>query len=218
MKGFLQRLVASARRESAVHPVVGGIYVKEPRRDLIEESALLNVPASRPKYPLPSTAGKQYHADESLDTGEDAAGAPELALMSPKHEFETDAELPAPQRARGAPTEHDRALQTPQVPESAPRPPREDPAEAESETLLPKTRRPPLDPVLPTHSVQAEPARSAALHAGEQARPVGEDIQIHIGRIEVIAVPPPNQRGAPAAAHKSESLSEYLKRKDRRVR
>jgi hypothetical protein len=45
-----------------------------------------------------------------------------------------------------------------------------------------------------------------------------EDIQIHIGRIEVIAVPTPVQRPVAVAARKTESLEEYLRRRDRRPR
>lgn len=44
-----------------------------------------------------------------------------------------------------------------------------------------------------------------------------DEIQIHIGRIEVIATPPPAPRVAPAPARKSMSLDEYLNRRDGRV-
>jgi hypothetical protein len=44
-----------------------------------------------------------------------------------------------------------------------------------------------------------------------------DEIQIHIGRIEVIAAPPPAPRAAPAPARKSMSLDDYLSRRDGRV-
>jgi hypothetical protein len=43
------------------------------------------------------------------------------------------------------------------------------------------------------------------------------DIRISIGRIEVIAVPPPTPRSTPSGARKEISLDEYLSRQDRRV-
>ena len=46
----------------------------------------------------------------------------------------------------------------------------------------------------------------------------GEDIQIHIGRIEVIAGPQTVQRAAPAKAQRGETLEAYLKRHARRSR
>lgn len=45
-----------------------------------------------------------------------------------------------------------------------------------------------------------------------------DDIQINIGRIEVIAAPPLAPRSAPAPARKGISLDEYLSRRDGRVR
>jgi hypothetical protein len=57
--------------------------------------------------------------------------------------------------------------------------------------------------------------RVAAARASE--RDAFEDIQIHIGRIEVIAVPPPAPRATPAPARKSTSLDDYLKRRNGRA-
>ena len=53
---------------------------------------------------------------------------------------------------------------------------------------------------------------------GEGSR-TSNEVQIHIGRIEVIAVPPPApQRAAAATERRGESLDDYLRRKDRRAR
>jgi hypothetical protein len=57
--------------------------------------------------------------------------------------------------------------------------------------------------------------RAATARASE--RDTFEDIQIHIGRIEVIAVPPPAPRATPAPARKSTSLDDYLKRRNGRA-
>jgi hypothetical protein len=45
----------------------------------------------------------------------------------------------------------------------------------------------------------------------------GDDVQIHIGRIEVVAVPQAPPRPAPAPARKGLSLEEYLRQRDGRA-
>jgi hypothetical protein len=68
------------------------------------------------------------------------------------------------------------------------------------------------------HATPSQPASRAVaralIGANAQARraapPPSEDIQIHIGRIEVIAVPPPAPRPAPAPVRKGLTLDEYL--------
>lgn len=66
--------------------------------------------------------------------------------------------------------------------------------------------------------LQAAAARRAAANealAQRNAQPARaviqpEDIQIHIGRIEVIAMPPPAARPAAAQVRRGQSLDEYL--------
>jgi hypothetical protein len=72
----------------------------------------------------------------------------------------------------------------------------------------PPRREPP-----PAGSVRPVSRRSTATHAGVQ-RPLesrSDDIQIHIGRIEVTAVQPTAPRPAPVPKHKTMSLDEYLR-------
>lgn len=73
-------------------------------------------------------------------------------------------------------------------------------------------------PAPPTRSTdQSRSNRDLA----RQQRPPPRDpdeIQIHIGRIEVTAVPPPQVKAAPAPTRKSPSLDEYLKRRPGRAR
>ena len=86
----------------------------------------------------------------------------------------------------------------------------------------------PYRPLLPAEASH-QPSVPAALglkkkplHAGGPRRtepPAREpdEIQIHIGRIEVIAVPPPKAQPAPAKPPRTgPSLEEYLRRRDRR--
>jgi len=81
-------------------------------------------------------------------------------------------------------------------------------------------------PSEPTQSVSALQAVSRRAAASEGAQrnvlmraPIqAEDIQIHIGRIEVIAVPPPVALPAAAPARRGQSLDEYLSRSNGRSR
>jgi hypothetical protein len=66
------------------------------------------------------------------------------------------------------------------------------------------------------HMARQEPEeRPAAAKEGE--RGASEDIQIHIGRIEVIAAAPQAPRAAASATTRSTSLEDYLKRRNGRA-
>jgi hypothetical protein len=66
--------------------------------------------------------------------------------------------------------------------------------------------------------VSARARQSAQVQPGARSTlPQGEDIQIHIGRIEVVAVPQAAPRPAAAPARKGMSLDEYLSRRNGRA-
>lgn len=72
-------------------------------------------------------------------------------------------------------------------------------------------------------ALQAASRRAAASEAAQRSAlmraPIqAEDIQIHIGRIEVIAVPLPAPRPAAAPARRGQTLDEYLSRSNGRPR
>lgn len=81
----------------------------------------------------------------------------------------------------------------------------------------------PITPLLPQLDAQAlVAARRANAPSASLAPPLGretraDDIQVHIGRIEVIAVPPAAPRPAPAPQRKGISLDDYLSRRGGRT-
>jgi len=66
--------------------------------------------------------------------------------------------------------------------------------------------------------VSSRPVISGAAVARRARAPQPEDIQIHIGRIEVIALPPAAPRVAPPAVRKGLTLDEYLRESSVRAR
>jgi len=91
--------------------------------------------------------------------------------------------------------------------------------------LLSPQRNEPADrqPEAPRYSIEASSPKDARANfpaAGRSARPVREpdEIQIHIGRIEVTAVQPPAAPRAPKAPDNGLSLDAYLQRRSGRSR
>jgi len=81
-----------------------------------------------------------------------------------------------------------------------------------------EVRLQPVAAMLPAAAVaRREAAQQQRPQSGAASRG-SEEIQIHIGRIEVIAIPQQAQRAAPAKTQRGESLEAYLKRHERRSR
>jgi hypothetical protein len=81
-------------------------------------------------------------------------------------------------------------------------------------SLSPKVRSTTAAPFEPRTNGNPRPSPRRA----ETNHQKPDEIQIHIGRIEVIAAPPPTARPpAPSSRRGSQSLDEYLRRRDRRA-
>jgi hypothetical protein len=88
------------------------------------------------------------------------------------------------------------------------------PAAPSAPSLQPPSLRLPQDR---KGSARAETRQDRVLYAAPSAPAQQDDIQIHIGRIEVVAVSPPAPRPAAPSPRKGISLDEYLSRRNGRA-
>jgi hypothetical protein len=230
MSGYLQRLAASALRPAeAVHPVLGSVFSPQegstdhPSFPQEEDTALSVEGVTTPLVSLtqPSVETQQTSSRPSNAPDSDIAGIRSSSFQTveprPKSRAETrDSFEPLLPHLRNEASS----------PQTSPT----------QESLLAEPPKPLLEPAHPA-LVPAGPGLSSPTIAGAQAlansssfrrhersaaanragKSQPDEIQIHIGRIEVTAVPQTSQRTASKPARKGITLEEYLKGRDRRV-
>ncbi|MFZ0745571.1 MAG: hypothetical protein WAM85_14260 [Terracidiphilus sp.] len=245
MKGFLQRIAASAvRPERTLHPFVGAIFQRGAQEHFADEprppgrgslGAVDRVDAANEtkelaergkpgaeiptiKQPTVHTAAFELHRAELLIPHESNE---ENTLVSGKESQrereETPQFLPA-QMSRVGETEREEES-TKSLPDLTPLVP-----QLLVTAVAPRSDRDAQDGGLAEPRMDAAQgalsARATRRESLERGAPMPpreaaiEDIQIHIGRIEVVAVPPPVPRAA-ASARRGMTLDEYLQRHGR---
>lgn len=224
MSGYLQRLMNStADRAEAVHPRTGSIF--SPPRDntsspiqRAEESE--TVTAAQPRAEQQAPRADVRHPEPPRVSREPAYEPLLPAAEAPTY----DAAPPGPPASRAVLTSgvEPVAARVTQAGE----PPRESRDAATETPSAPQPPRRALDPVRVLTNANrigdvaarsAEPRRIPRDRHADRPERQSDDIQIHIGRIEVVAVTPPPPRPA-KAPDRSLSLDEYLSRRDRRPR
>jgi hypothetical protein len=255
MKGYLERLAASASRpQSRLRPVVGSIFAEGLREEkeevalpVISERAAEGKKAqttpqaerSRPTQEPRAINAEDYSRKPRPIDEKPAAFSPLLPLKIAEvdpaalHIGEASTEIsvqPHLQSQAGARIEqHEHRLVTPMqerrdISEPLMLPPRafeerndERSAEADGQPVEVRTWAVEQLAKPITRSARADSREmTSALRAPERSET--EEIQIHIGRIEVIAVPPPSARSAATPTSRFTSLDDYLKRRDGRAR
>ena len=229
MSGYLQRLVdAASGRSGSVYPRTGSIF--SPRLDDIraplqgwEETEHVT---AAPSPPHARPASRAVKPPEPPRRARPRSG--HVPLLPQPLALDSDANVSASPSAPAAltPRPVDDLDASPEEPpaERVGRPPA---ADTEFHITVAAPARSASDafrPVMKSARV-SEPAASAVQptrplpgnrHAAPAAQPP-DDIQIHIGRIEVTAVPPPVPR-APSAHDPKLSLDAYLNRRNGRGR
>jgi hypothetical protein len=230
MKGYLQRMAASVvRPQSGIHPLVGSIYAgrafADAPRDAAAESGLHEEERwTSSQQPV----GEQRHARiepdasplfESVKSEVVQRGSERLATETSPREGRMDAQR-APFRPLLSRTDaeiakggnYESAADGERRTRSDDGFEREDSAREPSfGALLPHESRSPLA----VSGVRR--ARSEAFQHSIPAEREPDRVEIHIGRIEVTAVPQEAPRPAPTRPRKSLDLGEYLKRRDGRT-
>jgi hypothetical protein len=229
MKGYLQRMAASAvRPQSGIHPLVGSIYAGRAIGDAARDVAEAGLHEEERWTTSPQPFGEQRDAriePDALSFRESAErevvqrGSEPPANAAARRGGRIDAQR-APFRPLLATAEsenaesrgYDSAADGAREARSGAAFERED-GEPESgfRALLPRELRSPMT----VSSVR--PAKSEASQRSIPAEREPDKVEIHIGRIEVTAVPQEAPRPAPARPRKSLDLGDYLKRRDGRT-
>jgi len=219
MSGYLQRLARSVSHPAeTIHPMLGSVYSPASYRST-DESLEQNVTVgsldagSRPERgeQVAETRQKTTLLPPVQLTGPSPVGAAEYAHPeSPPSEQPSYAPL-----LSAAPNQTPRQEVTPETAIAS----RQDESSGDR-TYAPLMIQPPLRPAAltpPSEQPAAAASRSAERSSPRQAEHEPDEIQIHIGRIEVTAVQQAPARAPLKTLHKGQSLDEYLKRRDRRA-
>jgi hypothetical protein len=232
--GFLQRIAAAAiRPEPRLKPLVGSIYAGEPSMDFAEEkrSLLLDPPrvvrrqaSSQPAPERSETRNTHPHEQSPRETP--VRQAPSMATPQPSL-ASVVSQLTAPKQTVPAPAAYAAELgesaffpaQHSGRTEEFSQPVATNPA-ASSASPRSELRLAQFMPIA-THLELPQPAASNAEKTIPQLAPrqkatqsnSSEEVQIHIGRIEVIAVAPPGAAAPPTSRSRSTSLDDYLRRR-----
>ena len=222
MSGYLQRLVnGTAGGADSVHPRTGSIF-SAPRDDVVVPVPRVDnseTVAAAPRRDQPAPPTDVSHAEPPRGVTRESAHVP---LLPPAEAPAGDA---APSRPPASPAVLSGAVEPIAARVLQPGEPRQrDPA---TDTQIAPQRQPragdavrPLTNGSSTGEVtaqSAEPRRLSRNRHADRSERQTDDIQIHIGRIEVVAVQPPVPRPL-KAPDRALSLDEYLSRRDRRPR
>jgi hypothetical protein len=238
MTGYLQRMAERALRpERAIRPMFGSVFAPighaaaSETRTLEEDvfSAAVDRPAPTRRSPLETQPSSPPLRSAPSDN---RAATPYAPLVTPTTEPAEQiaplttagrapiTSLPAPSSAaRGADEPGDQQMRP--AAEATPSP-RQPPSRVETvETLLPPQPVEATVRLLRPADIRPQPSAAnsrAALRDRHPTAPDGDDIQIHIGRIEVTAVrPTPAPQAAAKTRRGAPSLDDYIRRRDGRA-
>jgi len=245
MKGYLQRLMTTVtRNDQRVFPVVGSVF-SDPLREGNEGVVAPGVPMvdhrAQPVAAVPAESAQPVMHEERVQ-----APVPQASkLLMPAHmeapalsgltqgttELAASATVAKTLREEDAVTESKPTPRETSLPlevhvvhatqqrmddTAAIGPERRVPAAETRASAVPLVPAPnSQDTIARPAPIKAPPLRRAEAKAANAEK--GGDVQIHIGRIEVIATPPAPPRSAHAAPNRFTSLSDYLKRRNGRV-
>lgn len=217
MRGYLQRMAGSAlSRERAIHPSVGSLWAPQPRTDSVEESgetfvsSIISQPVEkRIQNPLQMQGQPTHLQEESLEVA-----AEQASQFTPL--IETKAMMPAQHPSKTqVPSIHAMPRTVPQTDGTGELKPAESWPQGHSFSPLVAKSSQSGAAHLSSTALSAAPLHVNSPQRQFFAQPAHEpdSIEIHIGRIEVLAAQPqPSPRPAAQPVKKSLDLGEYLRR------
>ena len=218
MTGFLRRLATGTlHAESALHPDVGSVWTAPRTLEPIESFSEMSVSPRRDGNQSPPPT--QPISDKSVE-----ARVPPHRTVPPRAESKlieslNFAPLIAPSQSITLPSSRASASvdqnEARTISDSSPAFEPAAPVLPRSEAAPPPLVSPRVATLQPTGKLVPTTFRGQSLEGQRAEEP--DAIEIHIGRIEVLAAPPPPSQPSPRPAPKSLNLGEYLGR-DRRVR
>ena len=224
MSGYLQRLVRSAVQsaEPSIRPLVGSVFSSAehgqasdalPLEEHVELTAQPDPLRPTQAFEEPvSTRSVSRRDGQMLENNPDAEPVPTSSSLPPTDAAKLLQPLLVEQIATHVPERHQQIKDFP----------RQEAAQQKHIFTPLMGERParisPSDTV--ANSLGTRHAAAPMKQEMNVSRPMGrepDEIQIHIGRIEVTAVPQAPARSAIRPARKGQSLEEYLSRRDRRA-
>jgi hypothetical protein len=233
MKHFLQKLASSViRPQPGLHPLAESVYAGRATVDRSKAASEIVVGSSQTQPdaapPVPMVESRLHRAtprDARELQGEHEVSVPYRPLLPMRETSESAPEhwlARRPQPKQGLPNEHESRA------ESTRGEPRQTASLISERENQPAGREQSLPVGRPRALVSQSDAKllMAMRRPGANEQPAArqrqevrsaDDIQINIGRIEVIAVPPAAPRPTPPPARKGMSLDDYLGRRNGRL-
>jgi hypothetical protein len=232
MRGHLLRIASAVTSRSRVHPVVSSFYARAPSENVAPTEEV--VASRRPLVPTsqPNTARLLVRTEHTLEAATAAVPIRDARPLTPVLDKERQARhevfrpLMPVERSDETPSGTDEGNALAEIAavttlgkvegmgmaventvEAGP----QEAIASQSTTRISKA--PVVVPVTPSErrTIAARQVSPMANVAPGSA----DEIQIHIGRVEVIAVPPAPQRPLPVPVRKAMSLDDYLRRHQR---
>ncbi len=232
MSGYLQRLAARAMQPTeAIHPVLGSVfspqYAAEQQMCAQEENE--TVASSSPASYARVSRSEGLEVDEQTVTRDSRSPAAGVQIRPPDIPKTTEAARSTTVRNTSKSFEPLLPRKEEEIPTSVEPAQRRDSSRGEhaQQTVLQHVYTPLVTSEIrspqekpggqPTGYVSPDRRPQTRLATGGAQASEPDEIQIHIGRIEVTAVPQTQIRPALKSARKGMSLDEYLKSRNRRA-
>ena len=221
MSGYLQRLARSVMQPvETVHPLVGSVFSAPESRSEPDAPSWNTASAEQPELQKPQRQEQEAQDEKSRPApliAQNEVASPSQPVPG-RNSNSAATSLPPPSNATqpqaSRTTERTQAGETPPAQEiEVPRESPYTPLIAVSPLRSDRRARPEVASSFVAPNAQRKPKADAVPRAEREP----DEIQIHIGRIEVSAVPQAPPATAVRVSRKASSLDEYLRRRDGRT-